>query len=267
MKLNFGVSDWYRQAPGIEKKEMIVEIPSTEELPKIPDYSCHYILGIDPNLRPSVGDLPSRPEHFYPSANLLPEEATARKVENFPKGCSLDCIVIPLQNTGEIREILLYWIEARKEWIGIIHSKWLEDSYGCDDIFSSPYALNEYYTKRLLAAFGILPWDFGTRFHKITLEEVRHFAPKRLEEMASSLKRKTQIQGIPFKKCPKCQGEIVCHFYPDTREIKHRHTWRHTCSNHDCDYLKEFTVLATPERVPEASGYGDGKEGGCPGHL
>ena len=61
-------------------------------------------------------------------------------------------------------------------------------------------------------------------------------------------------------KCPKCLSEITCEYLGDLGALDFYYTWKHKCTNSNCDYNREFSTY-------ESSGYTGPSQGAgkCPG--
>lgn len=150
VEINFGMSAYVRNAPRVPLKEMIVTIPIEGRVPKVKDKD-------------------------HPSTDLIPEEAVGKMVE---KGL----LSFPVEKIWHT-EMLIYWIPERKEWIGILHSSWLEsDAWGEDESYRGPYALDDYYAKRILGVLGIPQWRLSLKVPAIQLDQILQMSPNELEK-------------------------------------------------------------------------------------
>ena len=158
IEINFGISNYVRNAPGVPLEEMIISIPTEGELHKVRE-----------------GDYPFK---------LIPEKAVNRIIRE-------DLIVFPIELGAIHTEMEARWIRERNEWIGIVNSGWLEsDAWGDDESHRGPYALDDYYAQRILAAFGIPLWRTEASFLldqqvvQFSLQQVLHTSPDELKKIA-----------------------------------------------------------------------------------
>lgn len=142
--LNFGASDFVQHAPGIPYEESIITIPLFGELPNID------IVGYEES---------SQSEPKVTEVQGLPAVVFA-----IPPGRMW---------TGD-NEVMLIWIEKRKEWVTIWRDEWLESvRRGTNKCYRGPFASDDLGSQKILQAYEIPP-------DLIPLETVRKIGPEEL---------------------------------------------------------------------------------------
>lgn len=142
--LNFGASDFVQRAPGIPYEESIITIPPFGKLPKI--------------------DISGYEESIQSEPKVTEVKGLPAVVFAIPPGRMF---------VGE-REIMLVWIEKRKEWVTIYGDRWLESmKWGTDEYYGGPFASDDLGSRKILQAYEIPP-------DLISLETVRKIGPEAL---------------------------------------------------------------------------------------
>src|SRR3989344_6775149 len=110
VQINFGVSNYVRNAPGVRVEDTIMEIPESGKLEGVKRY---------PTL--------SREED---TRDIIPKR---RRMYGFP---TVALEKPDYSGTGSYG-LWMMWIWSRREWVAIYHCNWLEsDAWGNDDSYS-----------------------------------------------------------------------------------------------------------------------------------
>lgn len=130
IKINFGVSEFSKLAPGVPLEERTREIPETGGLKKLEEI-C------------KSGEITYlRPDEVNPikCCILNYTDYSNRKFTELP------AIRFQLAGKGIFDEqMYLIWIEERGEWVAFTHTSWPEGSLGQPDVSEhGPYALDGY---------------------------------------------------------------------------------------------------------------------------
>lgn len=150
--IKFGPSNYDRNAPGVWPSDYIINIPAEGSLEELGDYQ---------KLTPTsqVGDQ-----------------------------CIQDNLVRATIYLGyktglrAHKEMFIYWIAERKEWIGIYHENWLESmAWGDDDNYQGPYELDDSYAPMILMSYKKSSDILKTS--KITASQILHMSPEELAEL------------------------------------------------------------------------------------
>lgn len=154
VELNFGPdeADMYDPGPG---QDLIVSIPKTGSLEKpyrtdYPDFE---------NRQPEVYVL----EPYYRTGRTFP-------AVRFPLGHG--------DRYTRENDMLMLWIEERREWVAIEYEKWKEDSTKNAESYRGPFGLDDFCEKMLLKGYGI-------NIHSPMLGNVKKKSPSELERIAS----------------------------------------------------------------------------------
>ena len=177
IEINFGASDYVMYAPGIPYKDNITKIPEEGALPrigseiKIPrDQTRKYTTWI--NLEENWAGGSFGILHYAAIVESQPETTLVQ-------GLPAVSLVADRRKVSEHEEIMLLWIEARREWIAIYKNRWYEgEEGGHDELYLGPFALDDICSRKLLQAYGVHKDDFD-------INEVKSTPPEMLQEAAA----------------------------------------------------------------------------------
>ena len=149
LELNFGPSEFsLRDPPDEYDPDMILKIPIDGSLSPLP------------NLK-KLEKAKSRVDSLKP----------LKTDRNFP------AVTFPIDNFDNWtynHDIIMLWIEERKEWVAIRYERWREDGSRNDEDYDGPFALDDYCSSMLAQVYGI-PED---------TENIRKLEPSRLESIS-----------------------------------------------------------------------------------
>jgi hypothetical protein len=129
--INFGISSYSRQYPGVPWEERVLEIPEDLKLPRI-DFS-----------------------HLY--KDCVPRRIKIKNYSNVRADLStpLPTVRFELTSTSRLDQSSTYliWIESRSEWVAVRHIAWEESGFSTDELERGPYALDRHCKAQLARAY------------------------------------------------------------------------------------------------------------------
>jgi hypothetical protein len=199
IEINFGKSEWVLHRPPYDSlnnyPDNIIRIPEIGEIIRTPEgRELPLSAGELPIFGPIVSDRRpqalstsgtaySPPYNYGPRGYEFPEYDEIMKLKPHQDNTQgYPSVIIsrprPKMTDNDI-ELLILWIEKRKEWVVIWHRTWDEGHFLDDECFDGPFSLNEMCTGKILQAYGIPEGKF-------TLDEVRRMSPERLRQNSHS---------------------------------------------------------------------------------
>lgn len=161
--LNFGASNYVKNAPGVKLKDTTISIPESGDIPSVDDIISSI------SSRFSREDM----QKLVPKISAV-QGYTSVKISK-PSGLS-----------GGTSALWILWIPERTEWMELYHESWLESSaWGDDWSFSGPYRLPEGHAGLILGAYGISVPQGLIDAGGVTLA---HISPSKLEKIAAEQK-------------------------------------------------------------------------------
>lgn len=131
---------------------------------------------------PLEGELPSIPTNDHPRSEYRKQVFT-----NLHRFGEEIVIVVPI-NPRRDEEMQIYWVAERQEWVGMFHSSAAPLDQG--SFFRGPYALDDFYTLRILGAFGLDPRGVVPIMEDFfSLSRVLHMESDSLEKMVRQTNR------------------------------------------------------------------------------
>lgn len=160
-ELNFGKSEYATYRPpqtAEDEPDMVVHIPESGALPNMPCYLSNEFKAFADALVKKSTLVPDKSRQEYPAVT-------------FP--------VVSRDYFDYINNIVMPWIEARKEWVVLYYHRWLEGSPSYDEHWDGAYALDDYCKRKILEAYN-LPEE------KIDLTAVVSTSPSDLEKLVAT---------------------------------------------------------------------------------
>ncbi len=181
IEINFGKSEWILHRPDSPSNypDNIVRIPQEGELPQFGTV----VKDERPQALSTSWTAYSPPYNYGPKGYEFTDYNEIMKLEphqDDTQGYSSVVISRPRPKiTDNDIELLMLWIEERKEWIVIWHRTWMESAFLDDECFDGPFSLDEMCASKILQAYGIPEGRFK-------LDEVRRIDPERLRQNSQS---------------------------------------------------------------------------------
>jgi len=156
IELNFGLSQYVRNAPGEPLVDDKIWIPKEGALPEIGVSICASAF---PAFVAAQEDWHGGEYCLIDFPIIMESDPTRTEVLGYPA----ICIVGDRRNV----QVLFVWIESRGEWIAIYRSEWYEGPEGGNDVsYLGPFAIDRKCAEKLIAAYG-------SRGRQLSVAEIR----------------------------------------------------------------------------------------------
>ena len=161
IRINFGVSIFSKTSPGIPVEERVLKIP-----------------------KKGIFESFSRPDLYINPIETNPSEIILATYEKYYRGNQADNIIPTIsfgmlseQDSSEVNQMYLLWIEERGDWNAIWHREWCESGLHTDESETGPFKLDDYCRTILAQAYNIPK--------ELSIQDISKMSPSELEKLTT----------------------------------------------------------------------------------